>query len=172
LDIIISRQGKLAGDAAVGILLQLADALSYLHGIPLTHPGIGADVVLVDHAGVVTVFWFGSTVFMSDYTPPEQTLRAGPTRESNVFTLGVIAYEMLTGELPFEHTRVAGRLERIPLSPTAIRETIREKAPDLPASISALVEQMLAVSPNSRPTAVEVLRRLESEGTACTRSRS
>jgi serine/threonine protein kinase len=168
LDLLIRRQGKLAGDAAIGILLQLADALSYLHAIPFTHPGLGADVILVDDAGAVTVFGFGSLVFRSDYTPPEQTGRTGPTRESNIFSLGVIAYEVLTGRLPFEQTGWAGAVENMPRSPIPIRE----EAPDLPTGISELVEQMLAVSPASRPTAVEVVRRLEAESTAWARWRS
>jgi serine/threonine-protein kinase len=118
-------------------------------------PEGGEQEATLSHPGMV----MGTSYAMS----PEQVLGLPLGPRSDLFSLGSLLYEMLTGEAPFRASTGADTLARVcnyrPLAARRLR-------PEIPAEVSALVERLLEKEPNARPRdATEVAARLE-EATA------
>ncbi len=121
---LLDRRGPLPVDQAVGIIRQLSDALQAAHDAGIVHRDLKPSNVLLATNGSAYISDFGvarsmdsdrltragSVVGTPDYLSPEQ-IRGDPVDgRSDIFSLGIIFYEMLTGELPFEGGTYAERL--------------------------------------------------------------
>jgi serine/threonine-protein kinase len=117
LRVIMSAESPMPADKALGIAKQLCEALIYLHGQKVVHRDLKPENVLVTADGTLKILdlgialdesarrltWFGfsNPVGTPDYMAPEQIAgRRGDTR-TDVYALGTILYEMLTGNLPY-----------------------------------------------------------------------
>jgi serine/threonine-protein kinase len=115
---LLNEQKKLAPERAVKIAVGIARALDHLHGHGIVHRDLRPDHVMVDAEDDIKLIDFGiasdlgarrvtfanlsQTMGTPDYISPEQVKgKRGDTR-SDLYTLGVMLYEMLTGELPFQ----------------------------------------------------------------------
>jgi len=138
-----------AGDAKV-LDFGIARALS----LDVSGPGLGQETTLSQPGTVM-----GTSYAMS----PEQVLGWPLDPRSDLFSLGSLLYEMLTGEAPFRADSVQATLARVcNYRPVPVR---RRRA-EIPAEISALVERLLEKEPGARPRdAAEVAARL-AEATA------
>ncbi len=161
---------------------QLADALGSFHSSGMAHRDLKpGNVMLVgapgpEHAklldfGLVRFFGaaaarrgahpltaVGVVVGSANYLSPEQAGGTEVDHRSDLYSLGVLLYELLTGHVPFEETvptRVLlAHLTRAPRPPTELR-------PELPPALAALVLALLAKAPADRPQrAAEVVHRL------------
>lgn len=169
---ILREEHPLNPDRAASIAAAVADALSAAHTAGIIHRDVKPGNIMVTPDGSVKVLDFGiaraldsktltqtATVLgTSAYMSPEQALGQPVDARSDIYSLGCVLYEMLTGEPPFiadvsaavlhQHVRV----EPIPA---------RERNPGIPPALGELVMQMLAKSPSDRPqTAAEVRERL------------
>ncbi len=166
---------------ALWIARQVADGLAALHQHGWLHLDVQSANVMVDPSGHATLFDYGFATELKpatagrapgvalmttlSYAAPERltsTYAAGPA--ADIYSLGVMLFEMLTGRLPFESSTpgriVEGHLRWVPPSP-------RSFVPDLPRSVSHLVTRMLCKQPDRRPALTSELLpelvRLEAE---------
>jgi len=176
----LSRVGELPVGEAVRILREVASALSYAHKHGVAHRDIKPDnVMLTDEFALVTDFGvakaltasskgpgsatltgLGVTLGTPAYMAPEQAT-ADPSidHRADLYSFGVMAYEMLTGSLPF-----AGRSLQATLAAHAIEkpEPIERKRPAIPPPLAALIMRCLEKHPADRPqSAAELLTTLD-----------
>lgn len=171
---------KLLATEVIHILLQLTDALIAAHTANVVHRDLKLDnVFLVDNPedpttpkvkvldwGIAKIIDHdvrhtieGQLVGTPQYLSPEQAKGARVTSKSDVYSLGVMAYEMFLEQLPFEAETsaeiMAMHLRAIPPAPS-------ELWPDIPPELEQLLLVMLAKNPDNRPTMKEVAQTLES----------
>jgi serine/threonine-protein kinase len=175
----IRRRGRLPVDEARRIMAEAADALSAAHAVSIIHRDIKPDNILLEGPrGRVMVTDFGIAKALSGssgatltgagvaigtpaFMSPEQ---AAGEREidgrSDLYSLGIVSYQMLTGELPFTAPTVAGILMK---QITESAPDVRGKRPDIPEDLALAVSRCLEKDPSNRwPTADSLRRALES----------
>ena len=159
---ILSRRGRLAVDLAVDYAGQICDLLQYIHQHELIHAKLTPDKVLIDKEGQVKISdlrinrsrkkrWDAGVgrreLDVAAYMAPEQ-LKEGASVKSDLYSLGVITYEMLTGKLPFTPDTL-GRMNN-----RKIKEPVPSAAKivmNCPVWLDQIVTQMLQPEPRSRP---------------------
>ena len=176
----LARVGELPIPEAVRILREVASALSYAHKHGVVHRDMKPDnVMLTDEFALVTDFGVAKALSASTkpsaaqtltglgvslgtpaYMAPEQ-VTADPSLDhrADIYAFGVMAYEMLTGTLPF-----AGRSLQATLAAHAIEkpEAIERRRPGIPHALAALIMRCLEKRPADRPqNAADVLHELE-----------
>lgn len=154
---------RLSPEVAGRIAYDLAEALMHLEERGVVHGDIGPDNVFVTHGGVVKLIDFGSAHLLDGvtsgtatfatpaYVAPERLLGEPGDGKSDLFSLGVVLYEMLTGHLPWrDDAEGSGRVARklVPL---------RERNRSLPGRLEALVHELLSRNPADRPMSAEGL---------------
>jgi serine/threonine-protein kinase len=164
-------EGKLPAAEAARIALQCAQALSAAHAVGVVHRDIKPANILLDANGNATVTDFGIALVTSrparelpgattgtpHYMSPEQSLGEQVDGRSDVYALGVVLYEMLTGTYPFSGRNAT---EVIAQHISAPIPKVSEREPETPAPLVRLVDRMLAKDPAGRPTAAELVREL------------
>jgi Protein kinase domain len=169
-------QGKLPAPEAVRIGLECAGALAAAHAVGVVHRDIKPANILLDANGNATVTDFGislvtsrparelmgSTAGTPHYMSPEQSLGEPVDGRSDVYALGVVLYEMLTGVRPFPGRNAT---EVIAQHISAPIPKVSEREPQTPASLVRLVDRMLAKTPAMRPTADELVKQLTTAST-------
>lgn len=114
---ILNEQGRLSVERAVRIAVSLCGALEYIHGDGIVHRDLKPENIMVDADDHAKIIDFGIALTMAsrrltfsasskamgtpDYISPEQVNGKRGDRRSDLYALGVILYEMLSGELPF-----------------------------------------------------------------------
>jgi hypothetical protein len=164
-------EGKLPPAEASRIALECARALAAAHAVGVVHRDIKPANILLDANGNATVTDFGialvtsrparellgSTAGTPHYMSPEQSLGEQVDGRSDVYALGVVLYEMLTGTCPFPGRNAT---EVIAKHISAPIPKLSEREPETPVTLVRLVERMLAKDPAGRPTAAELVNEL------------
>jgi serine/threonine protein kinase len=165
------RRGPLPWREAVAICREIADALATAHEHGVVHRDISPDNVMLTTSGL-RVFDFGiaapigepdndatgSTFGTPAYVAPERLDGRPAQTATDVYSLGVLLFEMLTGALPYPED--VWDAEAMPAS----RAVPRVRARGLPAPVARLCARCLAHDPDRRPTASEVAHRLAAAG--------
>src|SRR5438876_1967916 len=175
----LKRRGRLPAEEARRVMIETADALGAAHAVGIIHRDVKPDNILLEGSrGRVVVTDFGIAKALSSttgsatlpatgvaigtphYMSPEQ---AAGDREidgrSDIYSLGVVSYQMLTGELPFQAPTVPGILMK-PIKEQAPR--VVAKRPDCPPDLESCVMRCLEKDPEDRwPTADALRRSLE-----------
>src|SRR5918999_2501090 len=169
----IRRLGRLPVDEAVAYAIEIGRALDCAHAHKLVHRDVKPQNVLIDPNGRAKVTDFGIARSMevqgltapgrvlgtTDYVSPEQALGHEVTEQSDIYSLGVVLYEMLTGEAPFKaDTQVAVAMKHVrePLP------DVQRRRPEISAALAAVVERATAKETGNRyATAAEIVHDLE-----------
>src|SRR5919202_764793 len=168
----IKRDGTLGPGTASGVALQIADALQAAHERGVVHRDIKPQNVLVTGAGDVKVADFGIARAASStatatgivlgtagYLSPEQAKGEPVGPRSDLYSLGVVLYEMLTGNLPYEaDSAIAQAVKHISEPPRSPREA----NPEVSEALDALTTRLIAKNPEDRyPSASALANDLE-----------
>lgn len=164
---VIQQKGCLEPIEAVRIAKEIASALESAHRNNLVHCDIKPHNILVMPDGHIKVTDFGiaravsaSTMTYSGsvmgsvhYFSPEQAKGTVITTKSDVYSLGVVLYEMLTGQLPFNgETSVSIALKHLQEEPVPIRQI----NPSIPPVLEAIVQKAMSKDPADRPSSTEL----------------
>jgi serine/threonine-protein kinase len=179
----LQRRGTLPPEEARRIMLETVDALGAAHALGIVHRDVKPDNILLEGSrGRVMVTDFGIAKALTSstgpgtltgtgvaigtphYMSPEQALGEREIDgRSDLYSLGVVGYQMLVGELPFSAPTVPGLLMK---QITEEAPDITSKRSDCPSELSACVMRCLDKDPEKRwPTADALRRALESRST-------
>ncbi len=160
---LIRARGPMPAEEVVAILVQVLAGLGYAHARALVHRDIKPQNIMLTQDGTAKVTDFGIAKGLADttltdagfgmgtvhYISPEQARGEPATPASDLYAVGVMLYEMLTGVLPFiGDSTVAVALKHVqepPLSPKRLNNSI-------PAPLAAIALRALAKDPNERFT--------------------
>jgi eukaryotic-like serine/threonine-protein kinase len=162
----IRRQGRLPVPEAVAYAIEIGRALSCAHANRLVHRDVKPQNVLIDPDGRAKVTDFGIARSMeahgltapgrvlgtTDYVSPEQALGHQVTEQSDIYSLGIVLYEMLSGETPFSaDTQVAVAMKHVrdPLP------DVQRRRPEVSAALASVVERSTAKETGNRYQTVD-----------------
>ena len=155
------RKNSLTPAQAVGIGVQIADGLAAAHEKGIVHRDVKPDNIMIRRDGIVQIMDFGvaklrgvsrltregSTVGTAGYMSPEQIQGQDADHRSDIFSLGVVLYEMFTGELPFKGVHeTALSYEIVNVDPPPM-SSVR---PGIDPQLDSIVGECLEKDPNER----------------------
>src|SRR6202158_6129045 len=158
---LIRREGPLEISQAIAYAIEIARALGAAHERQIVHRDVKPQNVLIGAEGGAKITDFGiartlteegltvpgRVLGSTDYVSPEQALGQPVTGQSDLYSLGIVLYEMLTGEVPFRgETPVAGAMKHV-------REEVPDAQllrPELSAATAAVLDRALAKDLSSR----------------------
>jgi len=169
----LQREGRLPVDEAVAYAIEIGRGLAAAHGRNLVHRDVKPQNVLIDPDGRARVTDFGiarsleahgltatgRVLGTTDYVSPEQAMGEDVDERSDVYALGVVLYEMVTGDVPYHaETQVAVAMKHVnePIP------DVFERRPDVSAAVAAVVDRATAKDPAERYGSIaEMVRELE-----------
>ncbi len=157
----IRRLGRLPINEAVAYAIEIARALGAAHARHIVHRDVKPQNVLIDEEGSAKVTDFGiartldeegltadgRVLGTTDYVSPEQALGQPVTGQSDLYSLGVVLYEMLTGEVPFTGDN------QVAVAMKHVREElpdVQSKRPEVSAALAAVVDTATAKRQDER----------------------
>jgi serine/threonine-protein kinase len=156
---ILKKENKLAPDRATHITAGICNALEYIHSRGIMHRDLRPENVLVDDANRIKVIDFGGAMTASarrftltklsqilgtsEYVSPEELKGKRGDARSDIYSLGVMLYEMLTGTMPFQGSDPYERIKYEPIPP-------RESNPALSPQLQEVVYRALEREPQNR----------------------
>lgn len=169
---IINDEGALSWKWAVNIAMQIASALELAHKNGIIHRDIKPHNIIITEDGIAkvtdfgiakavsnsTITAFGTTIGSVHYFSPEQAKGGFTDAKSDLYSLGVVMYEMLTGKVPFDaDTPVSVALKHMQEDP---KEPI-ELNPEIPTAVNQIVMKAMQKEPSARyQSATEMLHDL------------
>lgn len=167
LKTVISHHDEVPLECRLELIKQVAGALAYAHNVGVTHRDIKPENIFVTREGEVRLLDFGmarirgSTMTATGaslgtpaYMSPEQVAGKKVDRRSDVFAVGTVLYELLTGERAFPGTMVHEIFDQIvKLQPTPVHQ--RDEL--LPEPLSAIVSKAMAKEPEQRYQSMDEL---------------
>ena len=158
---VIKKRGSLTLSEAIDIMLQLTDGISHAHDSYIIHRDLKPQNILIKDDGTIKITDFGIAMAMNStqltqtnsvmgsvhYLPPEQASGKGSTIRSDIYSMGILFYEILTGKLPFKGenaVEIALKHMRDPLP------SVRSQNPAIPQSIENIILKATAKNPKNR----------------------
>ncbi len=163
LDTIIERQGGLPIAVVVAVLRAIASALAYAHERGTVHRDIKSSNILIDQEGRVYVSDFGlaraaedskvtpsgAVVGTPQFMSPEQCAGGDVGPQSDQYSLGIVGFQMLAGEAPFEGSSILAVVQHQYFTPAPDLRNVRTDVPD---ALLAIINRLVAKDPAHRFT--------------------
>ena len=158
---LLKKRGSLTLSEAIDIMLQLTDGMAHAHDSYIIHRDLKPQNIMIKDDGQIKITDFGIAMALNatqltqtnsvmgsvHYLPPEQASGKGSTIKSDIYSMGIIFYELLTGRLPFKGdnaVEIALKHMREPLP------SVREDNPAIPQSIENIILKATAKNPKNR----------------------
>ena len=158
---LLKKRGRLTLSEVIDIMLQITDGLSVAHDAYIIHRDIKPQNIMILDSCLVKITDFGIAMAMNStqltqtnsvmgsvhYLPPEQANGKGSTLQSDIYSMGILMYELLTGELPYKgdnavEIALKHLKEKIP--------SVRDKYPEIPQSVENIIIKATAKNPKNR----------------------
>lgn len=158
---LLKKRGKLTVPEVIDIALQITNGLSVAHDSYIIHRDIKPQNILILENGMIKITDFGIAVAMNatqltqtnsvmgsvHYLPPEQASGKGATLQSDIYSIGILMYELLTGKLPFRGDNA------VEIALKHLKEdmpSIRDEIPEIPQSVENIILKATAKNPKNR----------------------
>lgn len=158
---LIKKRGKLTLSEVIDIMSQVCDGLATAHDSYIIHRDIKPQNIMILDSGLVKITDFGIAMALNStqltqtnsvmgsvhYLPPEQASGKGSTMQSDIYSMGILMYELLTGTLPFKGDNA------VEIALKQLKEPIpnlKEKIPDVPNSVVNIVKRATAKNQKNR----------------------
>ena len=158
---LLKKRGSLTLSEAIDIMLQLTDGMSHAHDSYIIHRDLKPQNIMIKDDGQIKITDFGIAMALNStqltqtnsemgsvhYLPPEQASGKGSTIKSDIYSMGIIFYELLSGSLPFKGdnaVEIALKHMRDPLP------SLREDNSSIPQSIENIILKATAKNPKNR----------------------
>lgn len=158
---LLQKRGALTLTEVLDIMSQLTDGLAHAHEAYIIHRDIKPQNIMIEDNGLIKITDFGIATAINStqltqtnsvmgsvhYLPPEQASGKGATIKSDIYSLGILMYELLTGSVPFKgDTAVEIALkhmkEKMP--------SVRKQNPTIPQSVENIILKATAKNPKNR----------------------
>lgn len=158
---LLKRRGNLTLSEAIDIMLQLTDGIAHAHESYIIHRDLKPQNIMIEENGMIKITDFGIAMALNStqltqtnsvmgsvhYLPPEQASGKGSTVKSDIYSMGILFYELLTGSLPFKGenaVEIALKQMRDPLP------SVKAQNPSIPQSIENIIMRATAKNPKNR----------------------
>ena len=158
---LLKKRGSLTLSEAIDIMLQLTDGMAHAHDSYIVHRDLKPQNIMIQDDGQIKITDFGIAMALNStqltqtnsvmgsvhYLPPEQAAGKGTTIKSDIYSMGIIFYELLTGELPFKGdsaVEIALKQMKEPLP------DVHKLNSDIPQSIENIILKATAKNPKNR----------------------
>ena len=163
---LVERGGPLPVRRALELGLEVARALAFAHGQGIVHRDVKPQNVLLNDEGHAKVTDFGiahslntlsntqtgTVLGTSHYIAPEQARGEHVDAQTDIYSFGVVLYELLTGELPYSGDNFLTVAMKHVNEPTP---SVFDRRPDTPLRLASLIERCMAKSPADRPASMD-----------------
>ena len=160
----LERRERLPWETALDYSQQITSGLEYAHEIDWLHGHLKLDKILVGEDGVIkigdwrreildTMIGGSPTLAQMQFSAPEILAGGDPSEKSDLYSVGVLMYAMLTGRPPF----AADKAELIEMIQTMPAPKVSASVLDCPIWLSAIIEQLLQKDPQQRPFSATAL---------------
>lgn len=164
---IYGEMGLIPEQKALPIFLEILDTVAYLHRNGILHLDIKSNNIMIQSNGGIKLIDLGIASRMSDagnstgfgtpaYMPPEQSEKGHCGQYTDIFALGVMLFEMLTGTLPFTGRNSSEIRQKIKYEPTP---QMKDFYPPINSDLQFIVERALAKDPKMRYQSCEEFER-------------
>ena len=158
---LLKKRGSLTVPEVVDIMTQLTDGLAHAHAAYIIHRDIKPQNIMIMDNGLIKITDFGIAMALNatqltqtnsvmgsvHYLPPEQASGKGATIKSDIYSLGILMYELLTGTIPFKGdnaVEIALKHLKEPMP------SLRKQNPTIPQSVENIVMKAAAKNPRNR----------------------
>ena len=158
---LLKKRGNLTVAEAVDIMLQVTDGIAHAHDSYIIHRDLKPQNIMIEEDGRIKITDFGIAMALNStqltqtnsvmgsvhYLPPEQANGKGATIKSDIYSMGILFYELLTGVLPFKGdnaVEIALKHMKDPLP------SVRKQNPNIPQSVENIILKSTAKNPKNR----------------------